>query len=366
MKKIKILTALNNPKINKELNNEIHYDVVGKDVQYKEAILEILEKIKKIDIIIINEKILGEISLEKLVKEIKKINKKIRIIIFFKKQNNENKKNININGIEEIYYKENINLKKLKEIIENKKLINKQKNNKFKKTNIITIYGSEKSGKTFFSILLLKYLKNINKKILIIDFNKNKSKIYFHFKEKYILNKNIIKINNNKIKKIKFNKNIELISELDFLFNNKIREEYIIKFLNQILVFSKNKYDYIIIDIDSKINRVIKEQIIKKSFIKLLILESENLGVKEMQEVIKKNKNFINKKDNSLHIIVNKYKLLYTNIEILKKVFSENIKIKKIDYKKIYTNLEGNFLKIKINRKIEKLFKEILETKNEF
>ena len=41
---IKIITAINNPKINEELNNEKDIQVIGKDILYKEGILEILEK----------------------------------------------------------------------------------------------------------------------------------------------------------------------------------------------------------------------------------------------------------------------------------------------------------------------------------
>ena len=336
MKKIKILTALNNPKINQQLNQEINYETIGKDIQYKEAILEVLEKVKKIDIIIINEEIPGEINLKDLINKIKIINKKIRIIIFYKKQNNKKEKFFKTDNIQKIYYEENISLKKIKEIIENEETKNKEKN-----FNIISIFGNKKSGKTFFSILLIKYLKDINKKILIIDLNKNKSKIYFIFKVKHLLKKNIIKINDRKI--------------------NKIKTNYIIKFLDQILLISRNKYDYIIIDIDSKVNTDIKEQILEKTNIKLMILENKNLGIKELERIVEDNKKSLKNENNGLHIIVNKYNLFYTNIEIIKGVFSKNRKIEKIYYKKIYKNLQKNFKKIKVNKKLKKLFGRILE-----
>ena len=55
----KILTAINNPKLNEELKKEKNFEVIGKDIQYREAILEILEKNKKINLLIISEKIPG-------------------------------------------------------------------------------------------------------------------------------------------------------------------------------------------------------------------------------------------------------------------------------------------------------------------
>ena len=40
---IKILTATNNPNLNEELKKEKGVEIVCKDIQYKEGILEILE-----------------------------------------------------------------------------------------------------------------------------------------------------------------------------------------------------------------------------------------------------------------------------------------------------------------------------------
>ena len=73
-----IITAIDNPKIYKELKNSKDIKIIGKDLIYKEAILEILEKNKNINLIILYEKILGEINFFELIKKIKNINKKIK------------------------------------------------------------------------------------------------------------------------------------------------------------------------------------------------------------------------------------------------------------------------------------------------
>ena len=65
----KIITAVNNPNLNEKLKNENYIEVIGKDIQYKEGILEFLEKNKNIDLIIINEKLHGEINLINLLKK---------------------------------------------------------------------------------------------------------------------------------------------------------------------------------------------------------------------------------------------------------------------------------------------------------
>ena len=119
----KIITAINNPKLNEELKKENNFEIVCKDIQYREAILEILEKNKNIDLIIISEEILGDIKFEKLIEKIKQINEKIKIIFILEKENNYLEKILIKNNINDIYYNNKINLKELIKII-NKKEIN--------------------------------------------------------------------------------------------------------------------------------------------------------------------------------------------------------------------------------------------------
>ena len=75
-----IITALNNPYINNELKKEKNINIKNKDIIYKEGIIEILEKDKNINLIIINYDLEGKIEIETLIKKIKKINDKIDII----------------------------------------------------------------------------------------------------------------------------------------------------------------------------------------------------------------------------------------------------------------------------------------------
>ena len=98
------------------------------NVHYREAILEILEKDKKIDEILIDENLPGIISMEKLITKIRKINSKIEIKIILEKQNAEKElklKKLNVNNI----------------------YINKTSKNK-KENKIIAISGNKKCGKT--------------------------------------------------------------------------------------------------------------------------------------------------------------------------------------------------------------------------
>jgi len=75
----KIITAINNPELNKELKRENNIELMCKDIQYKEGILEMLEENVTVDYIIIDEKLPGEINIEELIEKIIEINEKIKI-----------------------------------------------------------------------------------------------------------------------------------------------------------------------------------------------------------------------------------------------------------------------------------------------
>lgn len=76
----KVLLAINNKKLEKNIRNNLNFEIINSNLQYREGILELLEKQKNIDIIFIDEKLPGIISIEKLIKEIKK--KMIKLALF--------------------------------------------------------------------------------------------------------------------------------------------------------------------------------------------------------------------------------------------------------------------------------------------
>ncbi len=139
----KIITALNYPELNEELQKEKNVKIENKDIIYKEGILEILEIKKEIDIIIINYDLPGNITIENLIQKIKKINSKIELIFILETKNPEKEKILKKNEITNIYYNDEIDTKKLikiiqekntkeleEEIIKLKKIIQENKENK--------------------------------------------------------------------------------------------------------------------------------------------------------------------------------------------------------------------------------------------
>lgn len=258
-KRIKILTAIGNENLNKILKEKNKFEVIENDIFYKEGILEFLEENKNIDILILYEKLSGEINIIELIKKIKIINEKINLFFILENKNEEKEKilkkeniknvffedEININLIiekiekiklndnekliEEINYLKNIINKKNEELIKYKKNIINKKNEK----KLIIIIGLEDAGKT----TILNNLKNIIE-------NKNE----YEFKEIDLKNYlEILKIKNEiyriifvierRIEKIKINKKI--INKL--ILENKINSEKINIIFNKINNYSVNK-----------------------------------------------------------------------------------------------------------------------------
>ena len=244
----KIITAIDNPKLNEELKKEKNFEIVGKDIQYKEAILEILEK-EKIDLLIISEKIIREGDLNELLDKIKMINENIKIIFILEKENHDLEKILIEKKITDIYYNNKINLEelikiinkkeinieeeflKLKKIVEEKNItyekeeekiferknlnigqikkgiklkiktvisiLKKNKNKKNMSTKIITFNGNYKSGKTTLSLIIGRCLAIKKYKILLVDGDFEKldlSVVLKKNKEKKIKSKNKIQI----------------------------------------------------------------------------------------------------------------------------------------------------------------------------
>lgn len=370
----KIIIAIDNKKILNKIKEINNLKVILKSVQYREAILEILKREKNVDFIFINEKLSGEISIEDLINKIKIINKKINIIFFLEKQDIKKEIKLKNLGIKNIYIinkiklneilnlleekkseknkkinikskdKKNKNLKNSKNKINNKtikKLKINQKNKKFNK--IVSIYGEAKSGKSTIINLLIIYLIEKNKKILLINLNNKKE-------------------NNIKDKKIKINKNLTLIYNFENKFENldKKNIEGNFKFL---IERYKNSYDCILFDIGYIENTILKDKILEESSKKIFIVDENLLGIQEIRENITKQDRVKKIYDNSLHIIQNKYYFNSTSNLILKNMFNNFCNVHKILYSKSYIDLSQKILnnqKIEIKKSTKKVIKKIL------
>lgn len=399
---IKIITALGNPIINEKLLKNKKIEIIEKDIQYKEAIIEIINKYKKINFIIINKNLPGEISEKQIEKEIKKINNNIKIITINEKEEKnlyreECKKNkkeynnfeeylVNIifkkigilpltqsnnvdddiikiekNVIEEIqkhkfYYKIE-NIKKFKKIVvlyikiikkslkeQCKKSIKKIPKNK--KTKIYVVLGNRRVGKSIIIINIAHFFIKKNIKVLMLETDKTEGDI------KKILN---IKTENNRDFTTK--KQVNIIKEYIKVKRNLYYGEFdkrvnIKQFKNYC-----NKFNIIMIEISDNMEENGKNELLKKCNQIIYITQGNILEIKKDRKILKKYKKKFNINNKKIKIIINKDNKFAINKKIIKKILFNCKILGKIKYNNKY------------NYYINKKYNNIIfdkKTKNEY
>lgn len=392
----KIITALAEPQLNNELKKEKDFIVIGKDIQYQEGVIEILETEKEVDFLIISEALPGNEKIENLIEKIKQINNEVNIVIILENKKEELEKNLYSKNVYLILYnkieikeiikliknkKEDENEKIKKEINDLKKIIIEQnsKNKQNKKQEIkevkelnsqkeiICILGSGGVGKSIFTVNLAKSLIYSKKKILIIDFDILNNSLHTILGVKKYSEKISKKIKeNNLIKdkiglkelKIKINKRIDLISGINLLFDSKYKINNIQ--FNNLFNDVKKFYDVIIIDTSSECFFNYTKDIIKKSNINIFIVEPNLLEIQKSKNILKIYKEEWNIDNNKINILFNKFNKNSIDINILKIIFSEYNIIGKIDINNKY-NLIINKNANKIDKNIKKEYLKIIE-----
>lgn len=392
---MRILTALQNPEINKTLKEQTNYNVVENDIQYQEGIIEILEKNNKINLIIISELLPGNIGIKETINKIKEFNSDIEIIVILENKNSKIKEFLIQKNIKSIFYNnqitidelinnikqkeektsqieinkeieilkemilenkksktnkiEKIKIKIKKEIIKLKKIILRKTEETINRKNaIISIVGAAGVGKSVFISLFSKNIKN--KKILIIDFdifNKSLDLIFGYDAQKQ-KEKTIIKISNN----------IDLLSKIEIFFaeNNYLEKNKIKNILNN---FSK-KYDLIIIDNTSEYSCKYTKEILINSDEIIFLTDANLIELNKTKKILEK---YINKwkiKKEKIKVVFNKININSINSKILKNLFSDFKILGKINFSNKYNLIINNNLKI-LNKKINKEYLRIIK-----
>ena len=116
----KIITALQNEKVNQKLSEQKDIKIMINDIQYQEGIIEILEIDSNIDFILFSELLPGEMTIEQLVEKIKQINENIKIIIILENKKQELENYLLAKGKITIIYNNEITIEQLINIINEK------------------------------------------------------------------------------------------------------------------------------------------------------------------------------------------------------------------------------------------------------
>lgn len=333
---LEIITALGNPKFNEELNEKIK--IKYKDIQYKEGILEILEKNNKINLIIINEKLPGKIEINFLMERILKINSEIKIYLILEKEKNI----IKNNNIYFFYNNENV-FEKIKEkiFIEENNTSEKNSTEKITKNyseliienknkyslkverevpKYIFILGQNGIGKSIIASILSMQVVSKKFRVLLVDIDIKNGNLHTIFQ---------VKKDINKIQKIKNN--------LDFICTENIEK------------INEEKYDFIFIDNYNK-------KILKNNYLIIFISEANLIGIEKSKKILFN----LNNKYEKIILLINYFNNNSIDIKIIKNIFEEIKNIYKIKYDEKYNLLINNFNKFYCNLFFKKQYKEII------
>lgn len=339
----KIITAMGNNKLAIELKKTELFNVITKDISYKEGILEILEENNQIDIIIINEILDGEIDFKDLIKKILQINEKIEIIVFVEEKNPEIQNFLFMQGIYRIYEnneidistfikklsKTNVNendvyqignlnatLMKIREDIYNN--IDWDKFNFEADGKIYVVLGTYNCGKSLLSSALAKDYAKQGNKTLIIDFdiyNKSISTIFD------IKNQDFKEIANVEKQIINISKNLDILCVMDLIFCDNNTVEYVD--LNKLINSLKVKYDIIIIDTSSNYNYKYLKQILNFADKYLFIVVPSGIEIKKEKSLIEVLLEDFKIDKEKMEIILNKVNAGSIDKDLIKKIFSD-------------------------------------------
>lgn len=200
-----VITALLNKTVNEKLKEYKEIKVIMNDIQYQEGIIEALEINKDINVLILSELLPGQLNIKELIEEIKKINNKIKIIIFLEKENKNLENYLYAKGNINIFYNNEIEIKDIVKLI-----INKSEKEELKKEiNELKEIIMNKDEKEINYIK--KKEENKNNKLIIT--NKEIEKIEQEIENEYLDNIFINKIKNkfNNLFKNRNNQNSKII-----------------------------------------------------------------------------------------------------------------------------------------------------------
>ena len=167
----------------------------------------------------------------------------------------------------------------------------------------------------------------------ILGVNKYSKKIKEKIKNNNLINSKI----NIKELIIKINKNIDLISGINLIFDSKYKISNLK--INNIINELKNYYNYIIIDNSSECFFDYTKNIIENSEKVLFILESNLIEIKKAENLLKIYKEKWKINSNKINLIINKYTQDSIDDNVIKGIFKEYKIIGKINFNNKYNLL---------------------------
>lgn len=408
----KILTALGNPTVNNELKKYEKYDVIGDDLQYQEAVFDVLAY-EEPEVIIISGLLQGQFEFSEFVFEIRKKDISARIIIIVDQIDVETKNLLMAKGIFDIFNDNEVTMQDVLDAIDREEPISRerilkevetekysvQKNNIEKeskicvmqKQEIIAISGINGSGKSTVAVNLAKRLsKKTESKILLIDIDT----LNGNLDEILSINKvpENVEILIDEDKKCGLNYIADLVSKNRF--DTSVLEDLVVnagKFdvitgntsvhfcqnvlneecYNKLIESAKEKYDFIILDTSSNIFLDSTKWAMQVANRILFVTESSYISIKKATQFIYVLDELWNIWKNKIQLIINKETSDGVEHEVVEKILGvelvgrikQNNQNNENEYDQILRSIRY-IPKLTINERIEKL-KEFVYSKKE-
>ena len=170
-----IITAIGNEELNNILSGRSEINIVNTDIQDQEGIIEAIEMYSNIDMVILNEDIIGDLELEDLLRSIIIMKNDIEIIVITEQLQVFNSRNI----VKVVNDKQNY-VDIIAKILLGEIYITREKETK-KIEKEVTLY--ENKGKNS----IVSYQTNKNKEIIKNAYDKIKDRLRKNKKEKQII-----------------------------------------------------------------------------------------------------------------------------------------------------------------------------------
>lgn len=340
----KILTAIGRPILNNKLKENKEFLVLAEDIKSDEELIEILER-EEVEILFLSSNIIKNYKIEEFINIIQKLKKEIFIAFFY---NQDNELKIKQSENIEVYNDFELELKQLEKFLQKckKNIIYEVKN------KTIAITGANGVGKSVFSTNLAKNVEKQNSKTLLIDFDLEESQIrtLFKIKKKTHYTGNINDI------LIKINKNLDIICDLDVVFEKRNNLFKIYEILNEF----KKKYDLIIIDTSSKLENSYIKRVLYNCDEIIFLIEPNILGVrksKNLLEVFEKDWKISTSK---INIVLNKANIYQISDDVIKELFPDINFLGKMKYNDKYNLMINKYIdKKEITKEYEKIYKKM-------
>ena len=327
----KIITALGNTILNNELKKYSKYDVLCEDIYYQEGLIDFIRE-NKADVIIISGLLQGQFNNVEFVSFIRDITLTARIILIVDSIAEEDRNIIISKGVFDIFYDSQIEIQDVIEAIDREDPINykaeienrvnqlreneieKNSNvtnitnivNTIQKQEVISIFGTNGSGKSSIMVELVKRLASKTKaKILLIDMDTLNGNLNELMQISRIPSNVEIIIDDDKkcglnyavelFKKNRLDANVldELVFKcngFDFLSGNTsmhycqnvLNEE----FYNYLLKTAKERYDFIFLDLSSNLFLDSTKWVLKQSSNVIFVTENTNICLKKTVQIL--------------------------------------------------------------------------------